>query len=670
MKRKLLLSLFCLCVSYTNAQYIYYLEKKKDQTEKLLKAIEEEPVDSIKAIKSFEISANFLTKQDLENYRKYLEQGKQLSKNSKVVSDIGLYYESLIHFTKPNALELLENDFFKILPILEKYKENEARRIRVIMIQNLANFSLMKGDEKVSMNYLLNKAIPLARTLKNNEFLPALYKDVAIRFFNAENYPKTLQYAQLSQKLLEGLKTKTGFTYGYLCETYMLKAEIFFKLNQHKKALPFIAKTEKILEQFPENNFTPYYYNILGEYQRKNKNFKEALQSFDKGIVEAEKFKNTIIANRLKIFKQNLYSEIGEYEKSNELLNEVAKKSTVFRDKKDILKAFSRNFVGLKDSVSALLYAKKYVESFDSINTVKKSKDIAILEAKYSQAENGRKLLLLEKQKNDALLTAKSNRLFNIAFGLLSAFLCTIVFFLWKYTKDQKSIAIEKENNYKNKIQIIEKEKEIQIMKTIIDSEETERKRIARDLHDGVGSRLSALKMQLNAVQDKSPENENLAFVSDSLSASITELRQTAFNLVPETLFKLGLELALKDLCQSMQNEKVIIEFSSNEIQTNIIESHQTTIFRIIQELLNNALKHANCSEIIVDCSQNQNLFLITVEDNGIGFNTEEIQDFTGLGLKSIKNRVELLSGRLEVKSNFNEGTVFNIELKVQLKNG
>jgi signal transduction histidine kinase len=118
-----------------------------------------------------------------------------------------------------------------------------------------------------------------------------------------------------------------------------------------------------------------------------------------------------------------------------------------------------------------------------------------------------------------------------------------------------------------------------------------------------------------------------------------------------------------------MSNNNVTIHFTSNEIQSNIIESNQITIFRIVQELINNSLKHSNCTEIVVDCSQNGELFLITVEDNGIGFNTNDIDSFAGLGLRNIKSRVELLKGTMDVVSNSWKGTVFNIELKVQFEN-
>jgi signal transduction histidine kinase len=212
---------------------------------------------------------------------------------------------------------------------------------------------------------------------------------------------------------------------------------------------------------------------------------------------------------------------------------------------------------------------------------------------------------------------------------------------------------------------VLQNEKELVVMQTIIDSEEAERKRIARDLHDGIGSRLSSLKMQLNKLAGSKINEEDLRRLSSELSLSIADLRQTAYNLIPETLLKLGLEMALKDLCISMENDKVSVSFSAYEISKSISETHQITIYRIVQELLANALKHSNCDEIFLDCSQNGNLFLISLEDNGIGFNTNDIDNFTGLGLKNIQNRVAMLKGKFEIKSS-NAGTNFYIELTIQ----
>ncbi len=149
------------------------------------------------------------------------------------------------------------------------------------------------------------------------------------------------------------------------------------------------------------------------------------------------------------------------------------------------------------------------------------------------------------------------------------------------------------------------------------------------------------------------------------LNRSITELRQIAYNLVPETLLKLGLEKALQDLCLLLKTEGVRIIFHAQGIRPDIPESNQIIIYRIVQELINNALKHAQCTEIITDCSQNGNLFFITVEDNGKGFDTSGLKSSQGSGLGNLRNRVELLKGKFQIDSSPGGGTACNIELNI-----
>jgi two-component system, NarL family, sensor kinase len=255
-------------------------------------------------------------------------------------------------------------------------------------------------------------------------------------------------------------------------------------------------------------------------------------------------------------------------------------------------------------------------------------------------------------------------------YTLIVSFLLILIvvsYFLFRNFRVQKKLNMQQELIHLQNIEYLKSMKELELMQAMIEGEESERKRISRDLHDGIGSRLSSLKMQLDQLNLKGVNSDDYEKFSSNLNLVIKDLRQTAFNLVPETLFKLGLELALKDLCFTMSNTNVKILYTSNEIKSNILTSHQVSIFRIVQELINNALKHANCSEVLLDCSQNQELFLITVEDNGIGFNTSDLNCFTGLGLKNIKNRIDLLNGTVEARSTICKGTVFNIELKVKL---
>ena len=209
----------------------------------------------------------------------------------------------------------------------------------------------------------------------------------------------------------------------------------------------------------------------------------------------------------------------------------------------------------------------------------------------------------------------------------------------------------------------METKKNLDVSNALLIGEEMERKRLARDLHDGLGSMLSGLKLYYSGTEQVN-QNEFEA-VNKQLDSAVTELRQIAQNLMPESLIKLGLIAALKDLCSRFSTDKTLIEFQEFGIDNNIPESKQITIYRIIQELINNALKYANATEILVNCSQNENTFLITVEDNGTGFDSKKANLFDGMGLKNIKNRVDFLKGVLEIDSQPKTGTVFNIELNL-----
>lgn len=659
----LFLSLLILRFSYTNAQSIYYLDKKKDNTEKLLKAIQEETVDSIKALKSYEIAARFVVRQDLDNYNKYIAQGDLFSKNSQIISDIGLYYKALIGFTKPNAIELLENDFNTILPILKKYNETDAKKLRLIMFQNLSNFSLIKGKEAESMDYLLNHAIPIAKSMVNNpELLGTLYKDVAIRFYNEKNYAKTLEYINLSEINFDKIKEYTSQSISSQCELYMLKAEVLLMLNKQSEALKYLDKTNEILKKYPENNFMSYYYSIMGLYYKKNKKYQEALKTYDLSIENAEKHKNDAILTRTRLFKQELYSEIGEFAKANTELKIAEKGAKIKRDRQDILKEYSENYIGLKDSANALLYAEKYVGSFDSINTVKKNRDITLLEAKYNQVESKKKIAELNLEKKQIELKSKSNQMLTLVFSFLALLSFTILFFVWRTRKNEKKLSHQVEINYIQKIENLKNLKKLELSQAILEGEEQERKRLARELHDGLGSWLSGIRINFLNLRNKNLiENQDFNKLDEQLNSTIKELRSISHNLLPETLVKLGLENSLQDICSHLTSEKLKIDLQTYGIQNDLSENFQIAVFRIIQELLNNVVKHSEATEVLVSCTQDADIFLVTVEDNGKGFSMNAKEK--GIGLKNIENRVHFLNGKLDIETDEN-GTSIYIEFQ------
>ncbi|HRB69524.1 MAG TPA: sensor histidine kinase, partial [Chitinophagales bacterium] len=238
-----------------------------------------------------------------------------------------------------------------------------------------------------------------------------------------------------------------------------------------------------------------------------------------------------------------------------------------------------------------------------------------------------------------------------------------------RYIKQKNKILEKEKIIHQKKIIELEKEKQLQATEAILKGQENERSRIAKDLHDGLGGLLSSVKYSLNDMKENvilSADNAaSFTRSIDMLDSGIQELRRIAHNMMPESLVKFGLDAALNDYCNAITKTNVLhIQYSSLQMETYSSDINVSiTIYRIIQELINNTIKHAKASEVIVQLSKDENFLHITVEDNGIGFNSGDLNNFKGAGWTNIQNRINYLKGRLDLDSNINEGTSVNIEI-------
>jgi signal transduction histidine kinase len=623
--------------------------------------------DSLKCITAFKLSNIFVRDQKIKQYQYYNRVANKLIKDNIYLKDVSYYY---------NAAEfLLKNDTSKYLSALKtanyklkKYRIKEIYSLRALILRNQSVSYQMNDNDKEALR-VLTEAAQLAIKVNDNEMLGIIYNSIGIIFLNRRDYIKADYYIAKSISSIEKKVSKTiSYSETYV-ETHTLYAEILTQLKQYDKASKVLKKTEKLLKRYPNSNLSCYYYFAKGNLEHHTQNYESAIISFDKGIKYGKLTKDFPSINRLSLMKFVSLKQLKRYDEAKNLLIEILNGEYIhIEDKKNYSKDLSWLYKQLNDYPNALKYSEQYIRLNDSLNEIYNKSEIAIIESKFRNKENENKIKELEIQKQKTLLAAKNDRLHIIVIGLLSVILLLVIVFLLINFKNQKRIAKQNEINYKQSLSAFKIKKELEVMQAMIDGEEKERTRLARDLHDGVGSRLSSLKMQMEQKFLQLSNKDEFKTISDSLTTSIAELRQVAFNLVPEVLLKLGLDLALKDLCYSMSTKDVIIDFTSNEINESIKASHQIAIFRIVQELINNALKHAGCSEIIVDCSQNNDLFLITVEDNGKGFDSVAIDSLKGLGLKNIKNRVELMNGTLDVHSQIDKGTIFNIELCISIE--
>lgn len=205
-----------------------------------------------------------------------------------------------------------------------------------------------------------------------------------------------------------------------------------------------------------------------------------------------------------------------------------------------------------------------------------------------------------------------------------------------------------------------------------VESEESERHRIAKDLHDSVGQQLSAIKLYLGALKSipsgaRHPKYEDL--ISKSIMAvdeAAADLSNICYNLMPVTLNIFGLVYGIKELADKIRlAKKIEVEVITTPRFPVLDKTLEINIFRIVQEFVNNSIKHGKAKHIHIQIAYNKTLkqVYIMLKDNGKGFNVKRINGSAGMGLKNVKSRVDFHKGILAIRSSARSGTAYEIFL-------
>jgi signal transduction histidine kinase len=202
------------------------------------------------------------------------------------------------------------------------------------------------------------------------------------------------------------------------------------------------------------------------------------------------------------------------------------------------------------------------------------------------------------------------------------------------------------------KRQALEFEYQQKMLQAELQSQESERRRLAGDLHDSIGGMLSTIRVGLSTMARLLPDPQSIDQTKQMLDDTITSVRRISRDLMPSTLEKFGLAHALTELCERFEaTSKIAIHFIQEGELKPLDKTRELMIFRVVQELLNNAIKHSQASEISVHV-RTENRISVMVEDNGVGFDPEafkkDTQSGKGLGLFNIENRARLLGAKLE----------------------
>lgn len=261
------------------------------------------------------------------------------------------------------------------------------------------------------------------------------------------------------------------------------------------------------------------------------------------------------------------------------------------------------------------------------------------------------------------LQTEESQLITALIFATVFLILASVGLILFFFFSRRKVIEKERE---KANLKIEHQQKMLQASIAI---QEIERKRIAQDLHDAISSKLNVVSLTTNVLIDDNSigttQKEALEHILEITSTTLESSRKIAHDLLPPILDKFGLKAALEELFDEYsKNTKIDIQYNLEELQLS--RANQLHVFRIVQELINNSIRHGNANELVIFMEDYSEGFKLTYQDNGSGFDVSKIAEKSGIGLQNIESRVNILNGKLTVESKINSGSQFKIHCKYE----
>jgi signal transduction histidine kinase len=638
-------ALLTIAILFLSLQLISQIEKR----DSLLKLLPSANEDTSRVLLSLHLADVYETNNQ-DSCRFYLEEAKRLSSLIKFERGLYLYYEQLmiLSFTKGEYDSAMVQSGYA-LELARKLNDSGA------IINILANTGILYqylGQFDKNLEYLL-QALDLLEKRKETNKLSAIYHNIGNAYFNLNQYRKSLDYCFLSLKIY----FQTGKN-SYPNRVYAAIGQNYAELRMTDSALHYykISVTEsiKVMDKYAEGTIYGYMadtyaarsdYKEMLEVAKKSYSLSKELQSSQ---MLASSLYNLAYANHLN----------GDNAVAKNYINEaldLATKDSLTDELKNIYTVLS--FVAAREGDGKTSYWAK--QKYDSIQKALLNEQVikttAELEKKYESEKKDKQIILQQSQ-------LQKKEIMNYILIGSAAIVIVISILLYRNYRQKQKLQ-------QQRIRELEKEQQLMAIDAVLKGEEKERTRLAKDLHDGLGGMLSGIRYSFQNIKENlvmTPDN-HLAFERgmDMLNSSIKEMRRVAHNMMPESLVKFGLDTALKDFCNDInQSGAIHTTYQSIGLENSALD--QTTsisIYRIVQELINNTMKHASAKTAIVQVFKTKGEISITVEDDGKGFDPMILQMANGIGWSNIQSRVDFLKGKINIQSEKEKGTSVHIEL-------
>lgn len=481
---------------------------------------------------------------------------------------------------------------------------------------------------------------------------------------------------------------------------------IFEKIGDSDRALYYYRQALALHEKNGHLGMAASTLGNIGVVFHNEEAYLEAISHFRESLRYAENFRDTLA---LSIRWQNLgnaFTELGMYDsaavyldralRASELMTDTVGMASI-RNSRARLSLNLQNYeAAIKDletgydlaqriqdttdmTMAVLWLSEAYAKNADFQNAYRSFRRYHHLDSLLHSQEKNRLLYELEaryqnvakeKQLQEQAFILKQQKRERDTLILVSVLIAVIALVsswaLYSRWQQQKQMARQEQEINAQKMQRLREEQKLLAVQSMVAGEEAERTRLARELHDSLGGMLSTIKLALG----KSSAIPGVAQATDLVDRASQELRRIAQNMIPEALDRFGLTAALEDLVSEWTvHTDQHIDFQHFGVdETNLPTNLALTIYRVIQELIHNAIKHAQAGEILVQLMQHDDHVHITVEDDGVGFDPQTSDVRTGMGLKNLQSRLGYWEGKLDIESKPGEGTTLTVHIPLSEK--
>ncbi|GEM_PF-3109327 len=549
---------------------------------------------------------------------------------------------------------------------LELAKKNPLKPSNLAVIYfNIGNMHNRKSNLAQALeNYFMTIEILDKNNIINYPFRGTILRNIAIIYKTNKQYNKSIQYSFNAINIFN--KTNDSLS---LCGTYSNLGSAYYDNIDYKNALKYYSKGLYIAKKVKRISSICTNITGIGLVYQSLKNYPKALFYHSESLKISQK-------NNLKSHTANAFCNIGidyhglkEYDKSNKYLNEslILAKEIGDLDLQKKIYAFQSKFYEAQNLDSkALDLLKKQNILNDSIFNDKNAKQINELSVKFETAKKEKKIIvlnanLLSKKKDEIILQSKIQKRNVIIFGTIIGSILLMITIILLYNRRRLLL--------KNLHQLEINQQRDNTTASIVRAQEKEQTRIAKDLHDSIGTFLSTLKINLQLYEDAIPTDKTEGYLNalNLIDKISVELRNIMKNLASETLQEHGLVKGYEELIQRISELEIItVDFHTNGLTERVDEVIEHNLYRIAQELLNNCIKHSKAEHATIQLIADDNTITLMFEDDGVGFdvNSPLLKNKNhGMGLKNIYNRVNFIKGTIHIESSPENGSSFIIEV-------